>query len=274
MFPCLQKPCGSTFTILVVCSLLQLAGKAQEAQPERTPGALVMGSSLTFAAAFPVVKDEPYTANVLMQHIQSAPDGKKSIHEAFNIYMRDSEGRRRDEQPASPPDSQGGFIQAGVHVLDPVAMQDLQWNEDSKMVFVAAIPTSFKNYRQSPLPNCALRIGAANAACSTSNPDQIQEVYKDLGERTIEGIRVTGCRITRTFPNKPGSSRPDSVVTETWASPELQIDLLMTEHYSDGTERLTKLSSIHRKEPDPALFHVPEGYYRYEKGSKSESMPK
>ncbi len=34
----------------------------------------------------------------------------------------------------------------------------------------------------------------------------------------------------------------------------------MTEHYSDGTERLTKLSSIHREEPDPALFHVPEGY--------------
>lgn len=260
MFPCLRRSCGSIFTILIACSLLPLAGEAQEAQPERTPGALVMGSSLTFAAAFPVVKGEPYTANVLTQHTQSTPDGKKTIHEAFNIRMRDSAGRIRDEQPASPPDPQGGFIQAGVHVLDPVAMQDLQWTDDSKTVFVAAIPASFSNYRQSPILDCASRIAAAREAGSTSNPGQSPEVYEDLGERGIEGIRVTGCRITRTFPIKPGSSEPDSVVIEVWASPELQINLLMTEHYSDGTERLTKLSSIHRVEPDPALFHVPEGY--------------
>lgn len=260
MLAYLQKTCGSPFTILVVCSLLQLAGKAQRAQPERTPGALVMGSSLTFAAAFPVVKDEPYTANVLTQHIQSTSDGKKNIHEAFNIRMRDSAGRLRDEQLASPPDSQGGFVQAGVQVIDPVAMQNLRWNMDSKTVFVAAIPVRFSSCRQSPILNCALRTSAERAAGSISNPGQSQDVYEDLGERTIQGIRVTGCRITRTYSSKPGSSEPDSVVIETWASPELQINLLTTERYSDGTERLTKLSFIHRTEPDPALFHVPEGY--------------
>jgi hypothetical protein len=228
-----------------------------------------MSSSLTFAAAFPVVKNEPFTANVLTQDIHSTPDGKKSIHEALNIHMRDSAGRLRDEQLASPPDSQGGFTQAGVHVLDPISMQDLRWNKDTKTILVGEIPTSFSNYRQRPIINCAQRITASHAAGLISNPGQSQEVYEDLGERTIEGIRVQGCRITRTFPMKPGSSQPDSGITEIWASPELQIDLLTTEHYSDGTERLTKLSHIRREEPDPVLFHIPEGYTDPRKAPKA-----
>jgi hypothetical protein len=139
-------------------------------------------------------------------------------------------------------------------------MQDLRWNNDTKTILVGEIPTSFSNYRQRPIINCAQRIAASHAAGLISNPGQSQEVYEDLGERTIEGIRVQGCRITRTFPMKPGSSQPDSGITEIWASPELQINLLTTEHYSDGKERLTKLSYIRREEPDPMLFHVPEGY--------------
>jgi hypothetical protein len=49
-------------------------------------------------------------------------------------------------------------------------------------------------------------------------------------------------------------------VTEIWASPELEINLLTTERYADGTERLTRLTNIRRDEPDHTLFQVPEGY--------------
>src|SRR5258708_20880303 len=93
MFPCLQKSCASFLAMLVICSLPLVRVKAQETQLQRTPGALVMGSSLAFAAAFPVVKDEPYTANVLMQDIRSTPDAKRSVHEASNLHMPDSSGR-------------------------------------------------------------------------------------------------------------------------------------------------------------------------------------
>src|ERR1700736_3869079 len=51
MFPCLQKSCASFLAILVICSLPVIRVKAQETQLQRTPGALAMGSSLTFAAA-------------------------------------------------------------------------------------------------------------------------------------------------------------------------------------------------------------------------------
>jgi hypothetical protein len=260
MFSCLQKSCASFLAILVICSLPLIRVKAQETQLQRTPGALVMGSSLTFAAAFPVVKNEPYTADVLMQDIRSSPDGKRSVHEAFNVHMRDFAGRLRDEQLASPPDPQGGFVQASVHVLDPVAMQDFQWNKDTKTVFTGAIPASFSNYRQSPIIKCAQRIAASHADGLTHNPSQSQEIYEDLGERMIEGINAHGCRITRTAPMKGVTNESGVSTTEIWASHELQINLLTTEHNSDGTERLTKLSNIHRNEPDPTLFHVPEGY--------------
>jgi hypothetical protein len=61
MFRRLQKSCASFLAILVICSLPLVRVKAQETQLQRTPGALVMGSSLAFAAAFPVVKHEPIT---------------------------------------------------------------------------------------------------------------------------------------------------------------------------------------------------------------------
>ena len=260
MFHCLQKSGMCFLAILVICSLPLVRVKAQETQLQRTPGALVMGSSLAFAAAFPVVKDEPYTANVLMQDIRSTPDGKRSVHEAFNVHMRDSVGRLRDEQLASPPDSQGSFVQARVHVLDPVTMQDFQWNKDTKTVFTAEIPASFSNYQQSHIINCAQRIAASHVDGLTPNASQSQEVYEDLGERMIEGINTHGCRITRTSPMKGVTNEPGVSTVESWASRELQINLLTTEHNSDGTERLTKLSNIHRNEPDPTLFQVPEGY--------------
>jgi hypothetical protein len=127
--------------------------------------------------------------------------GRKIVYEAFNIHMRDSAGRLRDEQLGSPSDSQGGFTQT---------------------VFIGEIPTSFSNYRQCPIINCARRIVASYAARLTSNPSQSQDVYEDLGERTIEGIRVQGYRITRTFPMKPDSSQPDSGITEIWLHPNFR----------------------------------------------------
>ena len=90
--------CAGRSALLIGGLLLHSAGMSLNAQIQRTPGALSMGSSLGFGAAFPVVKNEPYTANVVMQDTDIGPDGKKTIHEALNINVRDSAGRLRDEQ--------------------------------------------------------------------------------------------------------------------------------------------------------------------------------
>jgi hypothetical protein len=256
MSPSVRSFCWGLLALLLMDSAPAM--KAQEAQMSRSPGALAMGSSLGFAAAFPVIKNEPYRANVLTQEIRFKPDGSRTVHEALNIYMRDSAGRIRDEQIATPPDLNGTSTQRTVRVFDPISMRDIQWNIDTKSFVIGQIPSNRLTNRSDPVFHCSQGTSAWQDDPVTRNPDQAQTVYEDLGERKIEGIRAQGCRITRTFEAKPDSNQPSSSVTEIWASPELQVNLLAMEHYSDGTERMTRLSSVRRSEPDLRLFQVPE----------------
>ena len=115
MSPSVRSLCWGLFALLLIGSAPAI--KVQEAQMSRNPGALAMGSSLGFAAAFPVIKNEPYRANVLTQEIRFKSDGSRIVHEALNnIYMRDSSGRIRDEQIATPPDLNGSSTQGTVRV--------------------------------------------------------------------------------------------------------------------------------------------------------------
>ena len=233
--------------------LLHSAEIPLNAQMQRTPGALAMGSSLGFTAAFPVVKNEPYTANVVTQHMDIGPSGERALHEALNIHVCDSAGRLRDEQLATPADAIGSFTQTQMHIVDPVSMQDIQWFPETKTFIMTAIPAS-------SAANGARRIVDCAVLAKNKNTNRGEEEYQSLGDSTIEGIRVQGCRITRSSQGRPGLNQPETSITEFWASPELQIDLLTEEHLSNGTVRLTKLSNVIRGEPDPALFRIPEGY--------------
>lgn len=244
--------------VLLSCSLQFI--QAQDATPQWTPGALPMASSLTFAAAFPVVENEPYSANVFTQEIQRKTDGSVLIHESHNIYMRDSAGRIRDEQIASPVSTEGGFTKASVHVLDPVAMQDIRWDAAAKTYTAFPIPDSFRSYRQEPILDCAKQIARQKNRSTTSNNDTEQALYTDLGERAIEGIRIRGCHIDRALSAIQGTKEPRRMTSEIWTSPELRINLLFIEKISDGTERLTRLTNIDIREPDPQLFRPPAGY--------------
>ncbi|HWE87362.1 MAG TPA: hypothetical protein VG267_20620 [Terracidiphilus sp.] len=233
--------------------LLPPAGLSLNAQMQRSPGALAMGSNLGYSAAFPVVKNEPYTANVVIQDKSIGPDGKKTIHEALNIHMRDSAGRLRDEQVATSPDALGSFTQAQVHIIDPVSMQDIQWFPETKTFLIGTIPAVSAAHGGQRIADCS-----GPAKVNNTNPGQAR--YESLGDDKIEGIPVKGCRITRTLSGNQHSNQPETSITEIWASPELQINILVIERYSDGIERQTKLSNITREEPDQALFRIPEDY--------------
>ena len=254
MFFLRPKFCADSMARVIGALLLPSLGLSMNAQMQRTPGALSMGSSIGFTAAFPVVKNEPYTANVVMQNSSIGPDRTKTIHESLNIHMRDAAGRLRDEQLATPPDATGSFTQAQMHVIDPASMQDIQWFPETKTFLIGAIPAASAASGGQRIIDCA----SLSTEHSAIHQDPAE--YENLGDDKIEGISVKGCRITRSLPGKPDSNQPETSITEIWASPELQINLLVTEHYSNGEERLTRLSNIIREEPDPALFQIPEGY--------------
>jgi hypothetical protein len=144
------------YSIVLMCPLLVAADlAAQGSKPQRTPGALGMGSSLGFGAAFPVIQNRPYIATVRVQSVGTTRAGVRVLHEALNIRMRDSAGRIRDEQLASTPDAQGAFTQGTVHILDPISMRDTQWNEDTKTVLASdralfQVPTGYTDPTKAP----------------------------------------------------------------------------------------------------------------------------
>ena len=162
--------------------------------------------------------------------------------------MRDAAGRVRDEQLATPPDENGSSTQSGVQVIDPISMQHTQWNNDTKTVVTSPIPPSLGSYHVA-VGFCKHRAAPNASAAQSGNANPSAPAYESLGTRTIEGVRVIGCRITSTQLSGIGASPPITNTAEIWVSPELQILVLDTVCYSDGSGRLTRLTRIRRPTP-------------------------
>jgi hypothetical protein len=57
-----------------------------------------------------------------------------------------------------------------------------------------------------------------------------------------------------------GNERPITSVTEEWFSKDLKITLLYTNDDPRFAVTVNKVVNIHAGNPDPAVFHIPEGY--------------
>ncbi|HSY66968.1 MAG TPA: hypothetical protein VK829_20430 [Terriglobales bacterium] len=205
-----------------------------------------MGSRIGPLAAFPAIKGQPYTAEVLQQQTVVLQDGTKRLAEAHNIHRRDSSGRLLDEQLPSPhvklSDGEA-FTQHGFVLVDPVIMLSMQWDDDSRTVVVLSIRA------QPPL------LDNFDAPCPpTSGYATVEQ--KDLGERVIHGVVAAGCRTTAAT----NGEHPITVVIETWRSQVLHIALLTTEHESDGFESRTEVIRLDLGEADQTRFAPPQEY--------------
>jgi len=204
-----------------------------------------MGSRIGPAAAFPVIKGKPYTAEVLQRQTSVLQDGTKRLDEAHNIHRRDSGRRLLDEQLPSPHVKLGDgetFTQHGFVLVDPVSMVSMQWDDDSRTVVASSIA-------QPPLmDNFAARCP------HTSGYATVEQ--KDLGERVIHGVAAAGCQTTAATSGEHSIT----VVIETWRSEVLHIPLLITEHESDGSESRTEIIHLDLGEPDQTKFGPPQEY--------------
>jgi hypothetical protein len=91
--------------------------------------------------------------------------------------------------------------------------------------------------------------------------DQGQVSTEDLGSQTMEGVQVTGVRMTRTIPvGEIGNDRPLNIVTEVWTSPDLKT--IVSSKRSDPRmgQQTFQLTNIVRSEPDASLFTVPPDF--------------
>jgi len=200
-----------------------------------------------------VVTGAPITATISVTHDQTLADGNTIHTDNSSTEYRDSQGRVRKEVPfklATP--ATGATEGSMIVIMDPVAGKRYVLNPQKK--------TAHEMPLRPPKERAGTRGGpdGPEPRWKAAGNDVTTE---QLGTKTILGLSATGTRMTRTIPaGQIGNTKPISVVTERWVSPDLQIPLSMT-HMDPMMGTMTStVTSITRGEPDASLFQVPSDY--------------
>src|SRR6516225_1273438 len=277
--------------VVPLLATLVIAGSAaaQEAEPNLFLSGGIGGAAFQTRGgmlAMPVadmdaspVKGAPFCATVVTEHTQSLADGNRIHTSDSSVLCRDSEGRTRREaglnllgasQPSSAPKL--------ITIVDPVAfVHDLLDTENKVAQKMPLLPAGRPATAEGGGPHppgkqvmIYQRAGGAGSDVSF-NEVMVKKVAPDsgeappnsenLGDQTIDGIHVTGTRVTTTIPEgKMGNEKPITVTSERWYSPELKATV-MTKHDDPWAGELkTDLKNISTAEPDASLFSVPADY--------------
>lgn len=229
-----------------------------------------------------VMKNHPYQAQAVTEMKQTLADGSHITQTTTATVARDSDGRTVRIQKLSaigPWKPTSDSSQADGHTLttifDPVVKTHTDYASDSNVAHVLVMPT----------PSVSGTVGATTGefAMFTAAPggggagpvtfsvqhhvevpqptDASSAKTESLGEKTIEGLPVTGTRNTKTIPAGTIGNDKDLVITrETWYSPDLKLVIQSLQTDPRFGETTYSLTNIQRNEPDPALFQVPAGY--------------
>ncbi len=216
------------------------------------------------------VTGAPFSANVSTQTTQTLADGNTIQHSTTGTFARDSQGRTRREMtlPEIGPFAASGekpphMVEindavAGVHyILDPFRkvahkMERRNGGQHKNMIVTAPGPMQ--------VPDDQISGGVAIAAQPGPN-DRNEVTTTSLGTQTINGVEAQGTRYTRTIPaGQIGNSKPITIVTERWYSPDLQMVVMNKRTDPMNGDSVTQFTDIQRGEPDPALFQVPSDY--------------
>lgn len=94
-----------------------------------------------------------------------------------------------------------------------------------------------------------------------SAADDANTTVEDLGEQVLQGVLARGTRRTQTIPaGAIGNERPIEIVSETWHSPELEVDVMRSIRNPLSGDTSYELVDIVRNEPSAELFTVPSDY--------------
>jgi hypothetical protein len=225
------------------------------------------------------VQGAPYSATITNESIQTLADGNRIVQTSTGTTARDSQGRTRQDAPLpSIGNMQPAKAPHLVFLQDPVAQVSYTLNLTEKTAMKG--PSFYGS---------TITVGAGGATVDIKGPntamasiaagdaglpppmmvvsknlvgiDKGQEQSEDLGTKNIEGVSVTGTRVTHTIPaGEIGNDKPLSIVTEVWTSPELRTVVYSKRSDPRMGDQTYQLTNIVRSEPDPALFAVPSDF--------------
>jgi hypothetical protein len=199
------------------------------------------GPQPTMNAPYSVVEEEERT--------QTLGDGTHIVTKSQTRLYRDSFGRTRRESSFSPP-GMPSKEPADIQIQDPVAGTTYVLRAQQRvaqLIVPLRKPPINQNAVQKPVPP----------------PEEMRpkSISEHLGTQSIEGVLAEGVRITMVFPvGSQGNDRPIQMVRESWVSNELGLTLLEKRSDPRFGDSVTRVTSLDRSEPDPALFQVPPDY--------------
>lgn len=217
-----------------------------------------------------VVKNAPFSGEMVCEYIQTLADGNRIVHQTNTIIYRDGEGRIRRETSFKTRDANSGAYKEykTIKISAPFGGQNFTLDPQNR----TALKTTTQPMKEIPgiigfWPVGVGRLSqvGAPAAVNACGPGSIRQllsgVKESLGSQMIEGVAAEGTRVTHTFARGPmGNEKPVEITYERWTSKELYLDVLIKSvdpRSGESTQQMTKIS---RGEPDPALFEMPPDY--------------
>jgi hypothetical protein len=255
-----------------------IAGAPHLAAMQAGPGIVSMHVDGMDAAP---VKGAPFCATVMTEHTQSLADGNRIHTTDSSTLCRDSEGRTRREAGLNLLGaSQQTSAPRLITITDPAA--GVRYLLDTENKIAQKMPLMPEGNvttagGETHLPEKQVMIYQRTGGPGPGGPDvffndvTIKKAGSDsgeaapksenLGDQTIDGVHVTGTRMTHIIPaGKMGNEKPITVTSERWYSPELKATISTKHDDPWAGELKTDLKNISTAEPDASLFSVPADY--------------
>lgn len=264
------------------CMLAQESGGSISLQTQVAGPVVTYGMGVFGKGVGAPVQGAPYSATSTNENIQTLADGTRIVQSSSGSIARDSQGRTRQDTPLPTI----GNLSAGdaphlVFIQDPVAQTAYTLNLTDKTAQKMPSPPARMDMG-TPGPGIAggkvimqSMSGSVAGAMSLPEPPSqgimVQRTFtaadpgkattEDLGTQTMEGVLVTGVRMTRTIPTgEIGNDKPINIVTEVWTSPDLKTIVYSKRSDPRMGEQTFQLTNLVRSEPDAALFTVPPDF--------------
>jgi hypothetical protein len=203
------------------------------------------GGSITLQGQFLFTKGAPYSGAEAYARDRTLADGTHLSQDSQTSKVwRDSAGRVRTEQL-----NRMGVTTA-IEIADPAGYRYVldPWNHIAYRVRVTVQETAGLG-RPGDLP-----LNDAAYPSTRTRPDGSTTVAEKLGTQTISGVTATGYRATTTGPRKI-----ENGTDELWEYVPYHL-WLVDKQTRNGNVSTQKVENFSPKEPDPALFKIPDGY--------------
>jgi hypothetical protein len=225
-----------------------------------------------------VVKNAPYSADIVTETSQTLADGNHIRQSSAAKVYRDSEGRTRREQSLNAvrglaPSSN---LPQVVFINDPVGGVNYALNPQNRTATKSAWARQGRGgqAQNSSQSMARLRQQSANPSAATAGrwgrgaASRQNVKTESLGRQTIEGVQADGTRTTMTIAaGQWGNEQPIQIVTERWYSADLQTVVLSKRSDPRMGETVTRVTNISRNEPSSSLFEPPSDYKVAETGN-------